>query len=187
MKHICLHILFLFARNFNYKSIESNFQILNEIETENNCRHKLSVTEIDIVACRPVARQRPLEKLLRQPLLSNGFTKKHVCTATTGSRNRGTVFSVRSVPRCYKQDSVSVESSGSGGRGQFENPEEGAFRRWKRLPCSGYYSDIWSVQISETIIVVVVTFCKGSINPITNPNPVYSHSKFVTISSVNWP
>jgi hypothetical protein len=32
---------------------------------------------------------------------------KHVCAAAIGNNNRGTVFSVRSVPRCYKLDSWS--------------------------------------------------------------------------------
>jgi hypothetical protein len=36
------------------------------------------------------------------------------------------------------------------------------------------YSDLWNVQLSET---VVVTNVKCPINPITNPNPVYSHSR----------
>jgi hypothetical protein len=44
-----------------------------------------------------------------KPLLSNRFGNKHVCTATIGNSNIGKVFSVRSVPRCYKQDSWSNE------------------------------------------------------------------------------
>jgi hypothetical protein len=64
----------------------------------------------DIVACRPVAGQRPRDKQkIQQPLLSNGFANKHVCRATVGNINRGTAFSVRSVPRCYKQDSCCNE------------------------------------------------------------------------------
>jgi hypothetical protein len=38
-----------------------------------------------------------------QPILSNAFANKHVPTET--KYNRGTVFSTRSVPRCYNQDS----------------------------------------------------------------------------------
>jgi hypothetical protein len=76
----------------------------------------------NIVACRPIARQRQRKKQLyifyyylfklqmgfypvtvvQQSLLRNGFANKHVCTATNGNSNRETVFSVRSVPRCYK-------------------------------------------------------------------------------------
>jgi hypothetical protein len=37
---------------------------------------------------------------IQQPLLSNGFANKRVSTAIIGYSNRGTVFSVRSVPRC---------------------------------------------------------------------------------------
>jgi hypothetical protein len=64
MKYVCLHFLFLFARKFNYKNIQSNFHILNEIKTANNCKHKFPVTEIYIVARKPVARQRPLKEQL---------------------------------------------------------------------------------------------------------------------------
>jgi hypothetical protein len=35
-----------------------------------------------------------------------------------------------------------------------------------------------SVRLSY---LFVVTFCKCSINPITNPKPVYNHSKIMTI------
>jgi hypothetical protein len=41
---------------------------------------------------------------IQQLLLSNGFTNKHVCK-TIIRNNRGTVFSVQSMPICYKQDS----------------------------------------------------------------------------------
>jgi hypothetical protein len=41
----------------------------------------------------------------RLPSLGNRFANKHVCTATTGNSNRGKVFSVRYVPRCYKLQS----------------------------------------------------------------------------------
>jgi hypothetical protein len=38
-------------------------------------------------------------------VLSNGFANKRVSTAEIGYSNRGTVFSVLSLPKCYKQDS----------------------------------------------------------------------------------
>jgi hypothetical protein len=42
--------------------------------------------------------------------------------------NSGTVFSVRSLPRCYKQDKSSVSEAAENccnwGRGQFETPDE---------------------------------------------------------------
>jgi hypothetical protein len=44
------------------------------------------------------------EAAMQQPLLSNGFANKHVCTAKIR-----TVFCVLSVPRYYKQDSWSNE------------------------------------------------------------------------------
>jgi hypothetical protein len=47
------------------------------------------------------------EAAIQQPLLSNGFTNKHVCKATISNSNRGTVFLARSMPTCYKQDSWS--------------------------------------------------------------------------------
>jgi hypothetical protein len=37
-------------------------------------------------------------------------------------------------------------------------------------------SDLQSVEISDCVIVFVVTACKWSINPISNPNPIYSHT-----------
>jgi hypothetical protein len=45
------------------------------------------------------------EAAIQQPLLSNDFANKHVCTATIGNSHRGVMFSVQSMPRCYKQDS----------------------------------------------------------------------------------
>lgn len=57
------------------------------------------------VAYRPVAGQRPRDKQkMQQQSLSNCFAKKHICTATIGNSNRKTMFSTRSVKRCYKQD-----------------------------------------------------------------------------------
>jgi hypothetical protein len=57
-----------------------------------------------IVACRPLlGNDRKISKT------TTSVTHKHVFTATIGNSNKGTVFSVRSVPRCYKQDSWSNE------------------------------------------------------------------------------
>jgi hypothetical protein len=47
---------------------------------------------------------------IQEPLLSNGFTSKHVPTATVELQQWGTVFSVRSVPRCYKRDRLGEEA-----------------------------------------------------------------------------
>jgi hypothetical protein len=138
------------------------------------------------------------EAVIQQLLLSNGFANKHIFTVKIENSNRGTVFSVRSVPRCYKQDSdvktvwvELVESCYSWGRGHFGNPEQGnrpqleavikqpLGKTEKALMCAGACS---SVRLSW---LFVVTFCKCSINPITNPNPVYSHSKIVEIY-IDW-
>jgi hypothetical protein len=66
-----------------------------------------------IVACRPVTtKQHPLlsNRFLisgyTQPLLSNAFENKHLPTEIIGVQ-KWTVFSKRSVPRCYKEDNWS--------------------------------------------------------------------------------
>jgi hypothetical protein len=46
---------------------------------------------------------------IKLPLLCNGSTNKHVRTAVIGNNNRGTMFSLRSVLKCYKQRSSSNE------------------------------------------------------------------------------
>jgi hypothetical protein len=46
---------------------------------------------------------------MQQPLFSNGFTNKHVFKAAIRNSNTGTVFSVWSMPTCYKRDSWSNE------------------------------------------------------------------------------
>jgi hypothetical protein len=51
-----------------------------------------------------------LDTAKQQPLMSNGFKNKHICTATIGNSNRGTAFSVWSVPKYYKHDSESQSS-----------------------------------------------------------------------------
>jgi hypothetical protein len=50
---------------------------------------------------------------IQQPLLSNVFTNKHVYTAKIVNSKAGTVFSVRFLPRCYKQDSWLIVDSWS--------------------------------------------------------------------------
>jgi hypothetical protein len=50
------------------------------------------------------------EAAVQQPLLSNGVANKRLSTKTIGYSNRGMVFSVLSMPKCYKQDSWSNES-----------------------------------------------------------------------------
>jgi hypothetical protein len=55
---------------------------------------------VNIKACRPVAGQRPRDKQIYN---------KSVSTAEIRYSNRGTVFSVPSGPRCFKQGSWSNE------------------------------------------------------------------------------
>jgi hypothetical protein len=43
------------------------------------------------------------------PLTDNDFANKHVRKATIGNSNRGIVFSVRPIPRCYMKHSWSNE------------------------------------------------------------------------------
>jgi hypothetical protein len=48
------------------------------------------IISLHIVACRPVARQTTAkEAAIQQPLTTNGFANKHVCTMTIGNSNRG--------------------------------------------------------------------------------------------------
>jgi hypothetical protein len=45
------------------------------------------------------------------------------------------------------------------------------------------YSDLWSVQLSETVVVICsYVLFKRSVNPITNPNLVSSHTYHVTMN-----
>jgi hypothetical protein len=137
------------------------------------------------------------------PLLGNDRDISNYTTAVTMQRSvnnsRRTVISLRSVPRCYKQgkligesmteiedccssvvvscccEKVVVEAGDSS-----ETQRNGNVHLWKPLPNNGQ----WRVQKTENtslcvtvILQSVVTSCvlKCSINPINNPNPVYSH------------
>jgi hypothetical protein len=40
---------------------------------------------------------------MQEPLLSSGFTNKHISTETIELQQRRAVFSVQSVTRCYKR------------------------------------------------------------------------------------
>jgi hypothetical protein len=77
---------------------------------------------------------------IQQPLLSNVFVNKHVFTAKKNTAIMDETFTARSVPKCYKQDQLSVAvielmgfsrcelsllEASSWGRGQVGNPEEG--------------------------------------------------------------
>jgi hypothetical protein len=91
------------------------------------------------------------------PLLGNDREISNYTTAVTRQRpvnsNRGMMFSVRSLPKCYKQDKLELSSvswlvsewvrglllysrelwlleAGIQGRRQFGNPEEGTVHRW---------------------------------------------------------
>jgi hypothetical protein len=119
--------------------------------------------------------------------------------------SRGAVFSLRSVLRYSKQDklgvAVSYISDGvqllwavtvrscSWGRGQFGNPEEGerpplkaaAKQRlvrtvtdWEDLVCHILICEVCRTVTAWSLLVV--TGCKSTINPITNPNLISSHN-----------
>jgi hypothetical protein len=83
--------------------------------------------------------------------------------------------------------------AGSWGRGPFGNPEDGgrpplevATRQrlgktendFKCAVVTVIFGVCNSGRLSK---VLVFTFCKYSINPITNPNPVYRHSYHITL------
>jgi hypothetical protein len=62
-----------------------------------------------VTTSKQTAKQHPLlgKKFLiskyMQPLMSNAFTNKHIPTETIGVQQQ-TMFSTRSVPRCYNRD-----------------------------------------------------------------------------------
>jgi hypothetical protein len=79
--------------------------------------------------------------------------------------------------------------AGSWGRGQFGNPEErkcppleAATKEQLVKAVTGWEEEVYPIVICEVCGTVraqsllVVSTCNSSINPITNPNPVYSHS-----------
>jgi hypothetical protein len=130
------------------------------------------------VAYRPVAKRWLCKQ---QPLLGN-------------ARNRKTVFSMCSVPRCYNREVWSLVSSAefctavcqertrAADRGK---TTVGAVTRkrpvtdWEHQDvCS---SELWGVEIVIVLKLLVVTTCNWSTNRFTNPIPVYSHTYYVTI------
>jgi hypothetical protein len=101
----------------------------------------------------------------------------------------GEAIFVRSVPRCYKQDKsrslvvrqspaskgVNTEvkrSTAVGSRYQTTIGEDTA--NWEHLVRA--VVKCWVCELTIALWSLVVTICKCSINPINNPNPVYSQS-----------
>jgi hypothetical protein len=109
------------------------------------------------------------------------------------------VFSVLSVPTCYKQDSWGSESVvrqlpvGKNVsmvaediveiRHQATTCEETA--DWKDLACP--LVNCRACELATALQILVVTICKRSVTPITDPNPVYSHSCIWKYYFVNYP
>jgi hypothetical protein len=90
--------------------------------------------------------------------------------ATNGNSSRVTVFSVRSPPRCYKQDSwcngLVLEQS-TAGKNMSTKAEGIVWIRHQAM--TGEHKLVTVLQL------LVVTICKCSINLITNPNHIYNH------------
>jgi hypothetical protein len=136
------------------------------------------------------------EAAIQQPLLSNGFANKHVCTAPIGNSNRGTVFSVQSVLRCYKQDSwvnswckelvVGQSPANKNVSMELENTVEIRHQATTSEDTANWEDVVRAVVNCSVCVCVcelaielplrVVTICKCTVNLITNPNPTYSHS-----------
>jgi hypothetical protein len=49
-------------------------------------------------------------------------------------------------------------------------------RQCKLKRRSVFHSELWTVQINELVLLLVVASCKSTISPITNSYQVYSHS-----------
>jgi hypothetical protein len=126
--------------------------------------------------------------------------------------NRGTVFSTRSVPRCYKHNKLGVSVfSGESVGGQVSELEncwccrcelllsamarassgtqrKRNVRRWRPLPSNGR-EDV-TVDTSMCVIVKCKeqsrAVSKSPINPVISPKPVNSHTRIVTIYILSW-
>jgi hypothetical protein len=95
---------------------------------------------------------------------------------------------VRSVPRCYKQDNWSNELVvGQLPAGKNVSTEAEDIVKIRQHATTGENTADWKdliravvhcrmCEIETALYLRVVTICKCSINPITNSNPVYSHS-----------
>jgi hypothetical protein len=99
------------------------------------------------------------------------------------------VFSMRSVPRCYKQDKSRIYSvvrySPSSKDVNTEDEEATALEAvTRRQPVKIQQAEktvraVVNCRVCELAIapkLLVVAICKCSMNPVTNPQPVYSHS-----------
>jgi hypothetical protein len=100
-------------------------------------------------------------------LLSNGFANKHVRTATNGNNNKETVFSVRSVLTCYKQDrwsnALAVRLSPTGKNVSTEAEDIAGIRpkattevieNLEDFICVVVNRDLWSMYFSETVVII---------------------------------
>jgi hypothetical protein len=150
------------------------------------------------VACRPVTeklttKQHPLlgNRLLiskyTQLVLSNAFENKHILTDTIGVL-QWTVFSTRSVPRCYTEDnwskirervvvkSVKRRLSRCSWRiptvrSRYQGTTDENTAGWEDLVCAAVICKLCELTMTLWLSVVTSRVVKWSINPIFNPKP----------------
>jgi hypothetical protein len=132
---------------------------------------------LNIVASRPAAMQWPANNSII--VFSARSAKRQL------SSRRGTVFSVWSVPRCFKQEksrvvgqspvdnNVSMETEDIVGIRHQATPGEGIVD-WEDLVRAVVNCRVCELALALQLLVVMIGKC--SVSPITNPNPVYSHS-----------
>jgi hypothetical protein len=133
-------------------------------------------------------RQRPANN--RGMLFSARSIKQQLNSKTA------TVFFVQSMQRCYKQNNWSNESvagQSPAGKNMSMEAEDIVGIRHQATTGEGTANRedlvhaVVNCRVCELVIapyLLVITICKCSINPIINPNPVYSHSICVTIFNV---
>jgi hypothetical protein len=108
----------------------------------------------------------------QRPSLGNGRNRH-----TRNRRAAGSGVLCAFVPRLYNKGRLPLEKS-----------LETAVRRlggWYEMAASLGVIQLEQWVSCETVAgqLLLVTICKCSINPITNPNPIYSHSIHVTVHS----
>jgi hypothetical protein len=133
------------------------------------------------VACRPVARRRPADN--NREMMFSALSARQ-----QSNSSRETVFSVRFVPRYYKQNNWSIEwvvgQSPAGMNVWTEAKDVVGIRHqattgedradWEDLV--GVLVNCRACELAIALQLLVVAICKRSTNAITNPNLVYSHS-----------
>jgi hypothetical protein len=152
----------------------------------------ITIADTRIVACRLAAGQRPRNKQIYKSRCWNGFANKHVPTEKTELQKWRAVFATRSVPRCFNHDIIWELTTGAMSklwdiRQLVRSLAEDIVRISYQETTSEEIEDI--ICDADTVIfrvckpvrllqllVVTCYMYKWSINPITNPNPVYNYS-----------